>query len=85
MWATMKLTIPIAIVLGSKFAHGAINSNGTQAIDPVSEDDPSPIADISTYYPDQHDCPVPCNDYTNIHSWITYFSVERLARCSQPM
>jgi hypothetical protein len=80
----MKPVLLLSIILGSKFVRSAINANGTQAII-VSEGDPSPIADIDTYYPDQHDCPLPCTDYANIHSWITYFSLERLRRCSQPM
>ncbi|KAH7007283.1 hypothetical protein EDB80DRAFT_842547 [Ilyonectria destructans] len=35
--------------------------------------------------PDQHDCPPPCVDYANIHSWIPYLSVQRLSRCKAPM
>ena len=29
--------------------------------------DPSPIGDLTPYYPDQYDCPVPCTDYANVH------------------
>lgn len=49
------------------------------------KNDPSPIGDLTTYYPDQHDCPLPCVDYANVHSWITYLSVKRLHRCKEPM
>lgn len=85
MWATIRPLVVFSAIVGGKFVHAALNDNGTQAIDPVSDEDASPIADINTYYPDQHDCPLPCTDYSNIHSWITYFSIERLRRCSQPM
>jgi hypothetical protein len=84
MLTSMRQAVLFSLILGSRFVHSAINANGTQAII-ISEDDPSPIADIDTYYPDQHDCPLPCTDYSNIHSWITYFSTERLRRCTQPM
>jgi hypothetical protein len=65
--------------------HSAINLNGTKAVAPLRKDDSSPISDPSTYYPDGHYCPLPCVDYTNVHSWITYFSVDRLQRCQKPM
>ncbi|KAF7555885.1 hypothetical protein G7Z17_g1808 [Cylindrodendrum hubeiense] len=66
-------------------AQAAINIDGSKAVDPVTEDDPSPISDINTYQPDQHDCPPPCADYANTHSWIPYFSTDRLKRCKDPM
>ena len=76
----------IAFVLwGSGLVHAAINLDGSWAVAPVTEDDPSPISDPSTYYPALHDCPLPCVDYSNIHSWIPYFSVDRLRRCEDPM
>lgn len=65
--------------------HSAIYPNGTEAVEPVTEEDASPIGDPTTYYPDQHDCPLPCKDYANVHSWITYFSVDRLRRCDNAM
>jgi hypothetical protein len=49
----------------------AINPDGTQAIEPVTDDDASPIANMATYYPDLHDCPLKCEDLTNTNSWIT--------------
>lgn len=63
----------------------AVNLNGTRVIEPLQENDPSPIGDPDTYYPDQHDCPLACVDYTNMHSWTPYLSVDRLRRCKQPM
>ncbi|KAI9163903.1 Killer toxin subunits alpha/beta [Paramyrothecium foliicola] len=63
----------------------AVNLNGDRVVNPVGDKDPSPIADPRTYYPDQHDCPLPYSDYSNIHAWTPYFSVERLHRCEQPM
>jgi hypothetical protein len=65
--------------------HSAINLNGTKAVAPLRKDDSSPISDLNTYYPDRHDCPLSCVDYTNVHSWITYFSIDRLRRCQEPM
>lgn len=65
----------------------AININGEHAVEPAlaSDEDPAPIADITTYHPDQHDCPLPCTDLANTHSWITYHTVQRLNRCPEPM
>ena len=52
MWASIRPIVLFSIILGGTFVHAAIKIDGTQAIDPVSDDDPSPIADIDTYYPD---------------------------------
>ena len=30
-------------------------------------------------------CPLRCNDYSNINSWTTSFSIESLERCTKPM
>ena len=73
------------LLLAASVVHAAVNLDGTQAVGAVTEDDPSPINSINTYYPDRHDCPLPCVDYANTHSWITYFSVRRLERCQEPM
>jgi hypothetical protein len=53
-------------------------------LDGEPEDGPSPIGVPDTYMPDQHDCPILCIDYSNIRSWISYQSVDRLARCHDP-
>ncbi|KAM3422337.1 hypothetical protein BST61_g2696 [Cercospora zeina] len=37
------------------------------------------------YWPEQHDCPLPCTDYANIHSRIPYLSVDRLDCCKEPV
>lgn len=64
----------------------AINADGSRAVVPLSEDDPSPVGDILTYVPDQHDCPLPCSiDYAIFHKWTPYYSVHRLRRCELPM
>lgn len=34
---------------------------------------------------DFYDCPLPCVDYANTHSWIPYLSVRRLHRCEEPL
>ncbi|CAG8961706.1 hypothetical protein HYFRA_00006246 [Hymenoscyphus fraxineus] len=73
------------LLLGARIVNAALNLDGTQAVQPLKIDDPSPIGDLTTYYPDQHDCPLPCVDYANIHSWISYLSVKRLQRCKEPM
>ncbi|KAL5316125.1 hypothetical protein ACEPPN_017003 [Leptodophora sp. 'Broadleaf-Isolate-01'] len=73
------------LVLWAGIANAALNLDGTQAVEPLEKNDPSPIGDLTTYYPDQHDCPLPCVDYANVHSWITYLSVKRLHRCKEPM
>nr|QDJ94334.1 chitinase chiC1 [Cordyceps cicadae] len=63
----------------------AVDLDGSHITAPLDMDDPSPIADIHTYHPDQHDCPLPCADTANVHSWITYFSISRLRRCDEPL
>lgn len=78
-------SIFFSLAWGVSLVQFAIYSNGTQAVAPMTEEDASPIGNPRTYYPDQHDCPLACKDYTNIHSWITYFSVDRLRRCKKPM
>ncbi|KAM5368692.1 hypothetical protein ACJZ2D_009358 [Fusarium nematophilum] len=78
----------VSLLWGTGLVHSAINLDGSQAVEPASEDDldvPSPIGDTNAYQVDQHDCPPPCVDYANTHSWIPYLSVERLARCEAPM
>jgi len=79
--------ISLALLMGAELANAAINLDGSQAAAPalVEEDTPAPISDPDTYYPDQHDCPLPCVDYANTHSWIPYISVDRLRRCGDPM
>ncbi|KAF5606321.1 glycoside hydrolase family 18 [Fusarium subglutinans] len=84
MWLSNK-SLWTSVLLGTDIVQSAIKTDGSKPVDPVNEDDPSPISDINTYYPDQHDCPPPCADYSNPHSWITYLSAERLERCKEPM
>ncbi|KAK4118928.1 carbohydrate-binding module family 24 protein [Parathielavia appendiculata] len=68
------------------FVQGAIDLDGHRVVHPVSEDDPSPIADPLSYIPDQHNCPLPCYvDYANVHRWTPYYSLGRLQRCELPM
>jgi hypothetical protein len=78
-------SIFLSLLYGVSVVRSAINPDGTQAVEPVTDDDASPIADMATYYPELHDCPLECNDLTNTNSWITYFSVERLKRCNETM
>lgn len=73
------------IALGSPLADAAIDIDGNKIVEPLSEGDAVPIADINTYYPDLHDCPLPCADNANIHSWTPYYSVQRLDRCEEPL
>lgn len=78
-------SIAIAIAFGAYLARCAVDINGNPVTEPLDGDDPSPISDPRTYYPDQHDCPLTCSDYANIHSWTPYISIERLQRCEEPM
>jgi hypothetical protein len=78
-------SIAIVIAIGAHLARCAVDINGNQVTEPLESDDPSPIGDLRTYYPDQHDCPLTCSDYANMHSWTPYISVERLQRCNEPM
>lgn len=73
------------LLLGWRTVHAAVDLEGAQVVEPVTGDDPSPIADPVTYQPDQHDCPLPCTDYSNVHKWTPYFSADRLQRCELPM
>lgn len=82
----MALHYALLYLLLSPRVRAAINPDGSHATEPaISVDDPSPIDSPDTYYQEQHDCPLPCTDYANIHSWITYLSVDRLSRCKAPM
>ncbi|KAK8080351.1 hypothetical protein PG997_008169 [Apiospora hydei] len=78
-------SIQVIILLWASIASSAVDLNGTRVVEPISENDPSPVEDINTYVPDQYDCPLPCVDYTNAHGWTPYVSVKRLQRCGQPM
>ena len=69
---------------GASLARAAINIDGSQAVR-MPLDGSSPIGVPETYIPDQHDCPVPCVDYSNPHSWISYQSTIRLSHCQEPM
>jgi hypothetical protein len=75
----------LSLLWGASVVRSGINPDGTQAVGPVKDDDASSIADMATYYPDLHDCPLECEGLTNMNSWITYFSVERLKRCNETM
>ncbi|OAA42196.1 glycoside hydrolase family 18 protein [Metarhizium rileyi] len=79
------MAIVFTSVLVINAVHAALNLDGTKATEPVGGDDPSPIGDMDAYDPDYHDCPLPCKDYSNPHSWISYLSVKRLQRCQSPM
>ncbi|RYO80140.1 hypothetical protein DL764_009933 [Monosporascus ibericus] len=80
-----RRSVMVSLVWGASLARSAVDLNGAQVVAPVTEDDPSPISDSKTYYPDQFDCPLPCADYSNTHSWTPYFSLDRLRRCEEPM
>jgi hypothetical protein len=60
----------------------AIDINGSP-VAWLAEGDNVPIDAPDTYYRDAHDCPGACVDYTNVHSWIAYPSIERLERLPQ--
>ncbi|KAK3986114.1 hypothetical protein QBC44DRAFT_373421 [Cladorrhinum sp. PSN332] len=79
----MKL-LTAFLFLGAQLAQAAINLDGSQAVW-ASEEGPSPIGTPDTYIPEQHNCPVACVDYANIHSWISYPSLEHLSRCTKPL
>ena len=84
VWPRMK-TVAASLLLGAGLVHSALNLDGSQAVAPAGDNDPSPIHDPQAYEPDQHDCPLPCVDYSNIHSWVPYLSVDRLDRCEEPL
>ncbi|KAM5349053.1 hypothetical protein ACJ41O_008876 [Fusarium nematophilum] len=84
----LSLRFTLFALWGIGAVEAALNLDGSQAVEPASEDDPdvpSPIGDINTYEPDQHDCSPACVNYANPHSWIPYLSVDRLHRCKEPM
>ncbi|KAI8262413.1 hypothetical protein K4K56_005864 [Colletotrichum sp. SAR 10_98] len=81
----MRRFITASLILGAGVVQCAVNLDGARVVAPVGDDDPSPIADIKIYEPDQHDCPLPCAHLDNVHTWVTYLSVDRLRRCQQPM
>jgi hypothetical protein len=61
------------------------NLDGTRAWGPLTDQDLSPIHDLDNYDSDQHDCPLPCDDLSNIHSWIPYHSLDRFKRCQESL
>ena len=84
MWSSMRV-VAILLVWWASFVRTAVNPIGTQAVAAIIEDDAFLISDHNTYYPDQHDCPLPCVDYSNMNTWIPYLSVDRLHSCQEPM
>lgn len=77
--------LAVLLLLGTTPVYSAIDLDGSQVEYPLAEGDPSPVGDPLIYVPDQHDCPLPCVDYSNVHKWTPFFSVDRLRRCEQPM
>lgn len=51
----------------------------------LSLDNTIPNPALSRNDPELFDCPLPCVEYDNIHTWTRYFSVSRLERCNKPM
>ncbi|KXJ87032.1 hypothetical protein Micbo1qcDRAFT_125215 [Microdochium bolleyi] len=43
-----------------------------------------PVDTPGTYWTDLHPCPVPCSDLS-VDKWTTYSTIERLARCQEPL
>ncbi|KAI6086086.1 glycoside hydrolase family 18 protein [Hypoxylon rubiginosum] len=84
MWS-MAWTRWESLLLGGYLVHAAVDLDGVQVVHPVTSEDPSPIADPNSYQPDQYNCPLPCIDYSNVHKWTPYFSVDRLRWCKEPM
>ena len=78
-------SIFLSLLWSAGVVRSAIIPDDTQAVESVADNDASPIDDMATYYPDQHDCPLQCEDLTNTNSWITHFSVERLSCCNETM
>jgi len=74
-------------IWGFGLVHGAIVLDGSH-LDvsmPVTEENPSPIADTQLFDPNQHGCPTACLDFSNPHSWMLYTSVNRLRVCKERM
>ncbi|OAX82110.1 hypothetical protein ACJ72_03545 [Emergomyces africanus] len=85
MWPSARRLVP-SLLLAASLASAVINQDGSQSGVPAKGDnDLSPIDNIISYDPNQHQCPLPCIDYANIHSWVPYLSVGRLHRCEEPM
>jgi hypothetical protein len=67
-----------------QLVYAAIDLAGDQVVF-TGNNDSVPIGNIDTYYPSQHDCPLPCTDVSITNSWTPYHSPGRLSRCSVPM
>jgi hypothetical protein len=75
-----------ALLWAATVMHGAVYLDGAKVVEPLFENDPSPIADPLTYMPEQQDCPSPCSvDYGNAHKWTPYYSIDRLQRHGLPI
>lgn len=70
--------LALSLLWALSTAYSAVDLDGNQVMVSVADSDLAPIASIYTYHPDEHDCPLPCTDVTNVHSWVAYLSVERL-------
>lgn len=79
----LRVFLQLAVGLGN--VHAALNIDGSRAVAPLSKHDASSIADPMTYHPNQHDCPLPCHDLSNVYRWTPYHPVARLDRCKLPM
>ncbi|KAK4107296.1 hypothetical protein N656DRAFT_785403 [Canariomyces notabilis] len=85
MWPARR-AVTALLMLGPGLVRSAINLDGSRAIMPLGDGDPSPIHDAQTYEPEQYDCPLQCADrYANMHRWTPYLSVDRLRGCQEPI
>lgn len=75
--SAMLLSVLLLAAIGSVAASGDVDFD----VDSITDIGPPPLG----YIADQYDCPLPCTDYGNVHSWIPYHSVKRLQRCSSPL
>jgi hypothetical protein len=83
MRAPCRLRAAMLGLAYTQVALAAVHIDGSPAL--VVDEELSGFDGPDTYYQALHDCPIPCADFANTHSWIGYTSVDRLNRCAEPM
>jgi hypothetical protein len=76
----------VLLLSAATAVYGAVNLDSARVVEPLIGDDPSPIADLLTYIPEQYDYPLPYYiNYVNVYKWTPYYTVDRLQHYQLPI
>ena len=81
----MARDVAASLSVCASLAGAAINLDGSPAVAPLGDGDPSPIHNPRAYEPDLHNGPLSFVDYAYIHNGTPYLSVDRFRRCEEPL